>query len=322
METVAITGANGFIGSIVARRLIADGVAVRAIVRPGADMTRLDALPITVVEADVLDPRTLRRVFAAADGVVHAVGKLGQVGVPEDEYHVLHVGGTRHVLDAIAALDERPRILYISSPGVLGPIDGDVSADETFPLAPSNAYERSKAAAEMMVQRYIDKLPIVIGRPEFVYGPGDTHVLGLFKAVQRGAFFYVDSGLARCHPTYADDAADGLVRALRSGKPGDIYHIAGPHPTTFFQLARDLADALAVMPPSISLPRGTALRAAGALERISKQPPLSRDAVAFFADDRHFSWQKAQRELGYTPHVTWREGADRTAQWYRAQGLL
>ncbi|MCO5186560.1 MAG: NAD-dependent epimerase/dehydratase family protein [Anaerolineae bacterium] len=322
VETVAITGANGFIGSALTRRLVEQGIAVRAIVRNSADLSRLEGIPVTVVEANVLEPRTLRRVFAAADGVIHAVGKLGQFGVPEDSYHELHVGGTRNVLEAILALDEQPRILYVSSPGVLGPVHGELSADETFPLVPGNAYERSKAAAEMMVQRYCDRLPIVIARPEFVYGPGDLHVLGLFKAVQNGQFFYIDGGLARCHPTYVADAADGMVKALLVGKPGEIYHITGPNPITFFELGRTIAQVLGVRRPFVTLSRGTALRMAGALERLSRRPPLSRDGVAFFADDRHFSWEKARRELDYAPQIDWRSGAALTAQWYQQQGLL
>lgn len=322
METVAITGANGFIGSAIARQLVGQGIAVRAIVRSSADMSRLKGVPVTVVAVDGFDPRSLRRVFAAVDGVVHAVGRLGRFGVPEDDYHELHVGGTRTVLEAILALDEQPRILYVSSPGVLGPVTGDISADETFPLAPGNAYERSKAAAEMMVQRYCDRLPIVIVRPEFVYGSGDTHVLGLFKAVQSGRFFYIDGGLARCHPTYIADATDGMVKALLAGKPGEIYHIAGPNPVTFFELGRTLAQVLDVRPPFMTLSRKSALSLAGTMERFSKRPPLSKDGVAFFADDRHFSYEKARRELGYAPQVDWKTGVEMTAQWYRQQGLL
>jgi nucleoside-diphosphate-sugar epimerase len=322
METVAVTGANGFIGSAVARQLIAQGIGVRAIVRASADLSRLEGLPVTIVEADVLEPRTLRRVFAAADSVVHAVGQLGTYGVPEDDFHELHVGGTRNVLEAILALNEQPRILYVSSPGVLGPIEGEISADETFPLAPSNAYERSKAAAELMVRRYCDRLPIVIARPEFVYGPGDTHVLGLFKAVKRGQFFYVNGGLARCQPTYADDAVDGMIKALLSGTAGETYHITGPNPITFFELGRTIAELLDVRPPFVTFSRKTATRMARGMEQTTKRPPLSQDAVAFFADDRHFSWEKARRELNYVPQYDWKRGAAATIAWYRQQGLL
>ena len=57
-------------------------------------------------------------------------------------------------------------------------------------------------------------VPMVVARPEFVYGPGDTHVLGLFQAIQRGTFFYMGSGECLCHPTYIDDAVAGLTSVI------------------------------------------------------------------------------------------------------------
>jgi dihydroflavonol-4-reductase len=322
---VAITGATGFVGSALAHACLARGLEVVALARPSASLRRLAEAGVTWLDAGVTRPETLCGVLNGVDWLIHAAGKLGQAGVPEAHYHQLHVEGTRHVLNEAAAAGVA-RILYVSSPGVLGPIDGS-PADETAPPAPSNAYERSKAAAEQVACRLAaEGLPVVIARPEFLYGPGDTHVLGLFRAVQRGLFFYAGNGRNSCHPTYVDDAVAGLMACLERGRPGQIYHLAGPRPVTFRELAETIAAALQVRPPWLRLPRPLAWWGAAALELAGKvtgrTPPLSRDGVAFFSENRRFSWQKAQSELGYSPHVDLAEGVTRTVAWYREQGLL
>ncbi len=320
-----MTGATGFVGGAVARALAAEGHEVTALARPGANRERLAGAPVRWVEGDVTDPATLGGLFAGAAWVVHAAGMLGRAGVPEAVYHRLHVTGTENVL-AEAAAAGVARLLYVSSPGVLGPIRGE-PADETAPLAPSNPYERSKAAAEQVTHRYAaGGLPVVIARPEFIYGLGDRHVLGLFRAVQQGMFFYVGDGGQTCHPTYVDDAVCGLLLGLERGRPGEIYHVTGPRPVTFHELGETIAGALGVRPPWLRLPKVVAWLAAAGLEaagRVTgKEPPLSRTGVAFFSESRHFSWEKAHQELGYEPKVELQEGVRRTIEWYRSEKLL
>lgn len=223
-----------------------------------------------------------------------------------------------------------PRLLHVGSAGVLGPIRGRAGGflfDETMPLAPSNAYERSKALAESYAREFaLSGLPVVIGRPEFVYGPGDTHVLGLFQAIQRGMFFYIGDGANHCHPTYIDDALDGMIACLERGSAGRAYQIAGPRPVSFRELAGTVAAELGVPPPRLRVPRFLALWGASGLEVIGKVTgrsiPLSRTGAAFFSEDRRFTTARAERELGYRPQVDLRDGVARTIAWYRAKGLL
>jgi nucleoside-diphosphate-sugar epimerase len=325
MTKIAITGATGFVGGALARELAGRGHEIIALARPTARRDHLADLPITWVEGDVTDRESLRGKFADAEWLIHAAGMLGQAGVPERAYFALHEQGTNNVL-AEAETAGIGRILHVSSPGVLGPISGP-PADETTPLAPSNPYERSKAAAEQVALVYArGGLPVVIARPEFIYGPGDLHVLGLFRAVGNGRFFTINGGHHTCHPTYIDDAVTGMLLALQQGRVGEIYHITGPEPVPFRELGTTIAAALGVSPPKLNLPRPLALAGAAGLEFVAKimkkRPPFSRTGVAFFSESRRFSWQKAHDELAYTPQFDLPTGAAQTVAWYKEQKLL
>lgn len=322
---VFITGATGFIGGALARALMQQGADVHALVRPSADSSTLKQLQVTCHVGDVTDPASLDG-FGGADWIVHAAGRLGEPGVSEAEYHHVHADGTRNLLAAVQAMRKPPRVLYVSSPGVLGPIYGEPAAEDA-PCRPSNSYERSKAAGEAIAHEFAARgLPIILVRPEFVYGPGDRHVLKLFQAIRRGRFFYIDAGRHRCHPTFIDDAITGMLLCMARGRPGEIYHVTGPRSVTFRELAEAIAAALGVSPPKLSLPRWSVMTAAVASEAIAptigRVPPISRTAVAFFSEDRSFSWKKAHDELSYVPKRDIGAGAAETVDWYRQHGWL
>jgi nucleoside-diphosphate-sugar epimerase len=323
---VFLTGGTGFVGSAIARALVRQGAEVHALVRPAADRRRLEDLPITWHEGDIIAPLRLNGVICHMTYVIHAAGRLGEAGVPEDVYRQTNVEGTRNVLEAAMGGSDKLRVLLISSPGVLGPVAGQPASEDT-PLAPSNSYEESKAAAEEVAHQFIDRgLSVLIARPEFIYGPGDRHVLGLFQAVMRGYFFYIDGGRHFCHPTYIDDAVDGILSCLNHGQPGQTYHITGPRPVSFRELVETIASVLGVPPPRFSMPRWLAVVTASALEGVGKllgrKAPLSRTAVSFFSEDRRFSYQKANSEIGYSPRYDIASGIFQTSQWYRARGWL
>jgi dihydroflavonol-4-reductase len=325
-KKIVITGGTGFVGGALAQRLAESGHDVRVLARPNADRSRLAAYPVSWFEGDLLKPESLQGLLAGAEWVVHAAGMLGQAGIPEAAYHQIHAEGTRHLLTAVTQQAPQARVLHVSSPGVLGPITGP-PADETTPFAPSNAYERSKAAGESIARIFASEgLDIVIARPEFVYGPGDLHVLGLFQAVKRGIFFYINGGRSLCHPTYIADAVKGMAACLENGRSGEIYHVMGETAVSFRELAETMAEVMQVRKPWLSIPKPAAWAGAVALELLGavtgKTPPLSRSGVAFFSEDRYFSWAKAQQELGYVPDYSLKAGMAETVKWYEEQGLL
>lgn len=335
MQKIAITGATGFIGSCLVRHLAAQNRHDIHALRHESKPASLTDPPLTWHSGDITKPETLASWVAGADYVIHAAGLLGRAGVPESRYTAINAEGTRHVLQAIAQHAPHAKAMVLSSAGVLGPIPAPpkgqqptIWPDETAPLAPSNAYERSKAAGEKITAELAQKhrLHVVIARPEFVYGPGDTHVLGLFQMIQRGLFFYIGDGQNTCHPTFIDDAVDGLLRALWHGRAGQILHITGPRPLTFRELANTIADQVGGKRPWLALP--TPLVQAGAIagETLGRltglTPPLSRTGVAFFSEYRGSTSAKAATQINYIPQIDLTEGIQRTVAWYRQKGHL
>jgi nucleoside-diphosphate-sugar epimerase len=323
---VFVTGATGFVGGALVRALVRDGAQVHALARHSSDRTSLDDVAVTWHQGDITVPSSLTGILAEATWIIHAGGRLGETGLPEQVYKEVNVEGTRNILTAALDMPKRPRVLHVSSPGVLGPIAGEPATEEAR-LAPSNPYERSKAAAEDVARDFAARgLEVVIARPEFIYGPGDRHVLGLFTAIRRGRFFYINGGKHNCHPTYIADAVNGMLLCLSHGRPGEVYHITGPRSVSFRELGDTIARALGVRATSFSVPRGLASAGAAGLEVLGRffgaTPPLSRSGVAFFSEDRRFSWQKAHKELGYSPQFDLNAGVSETVQWYREHGWL
>lgn len=323
---VFIIGATGFLGGALARALAQGGADVHALARPASDRSLLDGVPVTWHAGDITAPDTLNTGFAGAEWIIHAAGPLGRPNIATQVYHRVHVDGTRNVLTAVQTQSSRAKVLYLSSPGVLGPTTQE-PAPEDAPLAPTNPYERSKAAGEQVARDFAARgLAVVIARPGFIYGPGDRHVLGLFRAIQRGQFFHIGSGCHLCQPTFIVDAVAGMLLCLARGREGEAYHITGPSLVTFRELGETIASALDVRPPWLCVPRWAAMMAATTLETggrlVGRVAPLTRTGVAFFSEDRVFSTAKAGRELDYLPEYDLAAGVAHTVAWYRQQGWL
>ena len=324
MSEILITGATGFLGGSLAGELLKTGRSVRILTRNKDKAAALSGAEI--VEGDVTRKETLGKAFRGVNTVFHFAGMLGGAAVADEVYEELNYGGTVNAVDC--ALENGVSLfVHCSSAGVQGPID-DPPADESYPYAPSNIYESTKARAEQYVlQAFKERnLPAVVIRPEFVYGPGDTHVLGLFRAIKKGMFVVFGRGDSLLHPTYIDDCTGAFLLCLeKKGPVGEVFIIAGEKAVTVAELADTMAEALGVRrPPRVPLILGrmgaAVMETAAGIFPFS--PPLTRARVKFFTENRSFNIDKAGRMLGYTPRYTLREGVEKTVRWYREKGLL
>lgn len=331
-ECVLVTGGTGFLGQALVRALRERAVPVRMLVRPyhcaapGSPAHALAARGAELVAGDVLDADSLRPALAGATSVVHLAGRLLVAGVEESAYARLHIDGTRNLLEACAQAPTLRHIVHVSTTGVLGPT-GNTPAAEDAPLRPATIYERTKAAGERLALAYAAQhgLPLCVVRPALVYGPGDLHLLGWFRAIQRGYYRVVGAGDSLLHPIYIDDLVAGMLRAAQQPARGHVYHLVGERPLPIRELAAAIAAALGKRLPRWHLPLWLARAAALLLEALPLPPerlPLTRSRLAFMTESRAYRGERTRRDLGFAPRIDLATGLQRTVAWYRQEGLL
>lgn len=321
-----VTGANGFTGSHLARRLLSEGHQVRALVRPGARTSELQAAGIEICNGQLTHPADVRNAAAGCDQIYHIAAAFRTAGHPDRYYHDVNVGGTMNVLDAAQAAGCE-RVIHCSTGGVHGHIE-QPPANEDYRFKPGDIYQESKVAAEALVRERVAKGErIAVFRPAAIYGEGDTRFLKLFRSIARGRFVMVGSGQTRLHMVHVDDLCQGI--ALCGSRPeavGQVFILGGPDAPTLNEICAMIAATLRVSPPRWRVPVWP-VYAAGALCELlcvplRIDPPLHRRRVSFFTHHREFDISRARQLLGYAPQVSAAEGIARTAAWYRAQGML
>ncbi len=326
MSKTLVTGATGFTGSNLCRRLVADGESVVAWVRPTSDITELVAMGVDCREVDICDTSSVRDALTGFETVYHIAAAFRVEHPDIEEFRRVNVGATRNLLEA-AEDSAVARFVHCSTVGVQGDID-DPPADEEHRYAPGDHYQQSKMEGELVALEHVAAgAPVSIVRPAGIHGPGDRRFLKLFRPISRGRFIMIGSGEVLYHLTYIDDLVDGIVRAGRRPEAiGEVFTLAGPRITTLNELVEAIAAALGTNPPRLRLPYGPVYRASVVCEKLGRllgvTPPLYPRRVEFFEKDRAFDISKARRLLDYNPVVELEEGLRRTATWYREQGLL
>ncbi len=326
MSPTLVTGATGFTGSNLCRRLVDDGESVVAWVRVGSRTDDLVALGVDCREVDICDAEQVREALVGFETVYHIAAAFRVEHPDIEEFRRVNVGATKNLLDAAAAAGVA-RFVHCSTVGVQGDID-DPPADETYRYGPGDHYQQSKMEGEMVALEHAAAgEPISIVRPAGIYGPGDRRFLKLFRPISRGRFVMIGNGEVLYHLTFIDDLVDGIVRAGRRPEAiGEVFTLAGPRITTLNELVAAIAEAVGTSPPRLRLPYAPVYAASAVCERLCRllgvAPPLYPRRVEFFEKDRAFDISKARRLLGYEPKVDLEDGLGRTAAWYRAEGLL
>jgi len=307
---VFVTGGTGFIGGEVVRQLRDRGDEVVALARTPAKATNLTALGCELVSGDLGDEGALRQGMSGCDAVIHAAA-MYEVGIPAGQRPAMweaNVAGTERVMKV--ALEEKvARIVYVSTVGIFGNTHKQV-VDESYKNPETDFtsyYEETKLEAHKVVQRMIDDqgLPAIIVQPGGVYGPGDTSqvadLLEQFFAGKLPLLPFPELGICMTH---VEDIAGGILLGLDKGKLGETYVISGPA-TTMREAVDTVARLSGRKAPKRALPTGLmkAMIPIGPLVgKVMGQPPNLRELISS-ADNVTFwaSYDKAQRELGYSP---------------------
>ena len=330
LPRIYLTGGSGFIGCRLARYAVERGypVTVTSAVNNDAERRRVESLErsgltVTVVSLD--DEAALARSLAGHEIVIHLAAAQHEAQAPESHFRRVNVEGTRRLIECSIGAGVR-RFVHGSTIGVYGAARAGV-LDESSPLEPDNPYGRTKAEAEHVVRGNARRLETSIVRISETYGPADLRLLKLFRAIERGRYATLGAGANEHQLIYVDDLAEGLLAAATSREAvGETFVLAGEERLTTDAMARAISSALGQSrsPPHVPLwPFAAGAMLCEALcKPLGMKPPLNRRRLDFFRKSFRFSTAKAHERLAFEPRVAFAEGARRTAEWYRANGML
>ena len=321
-----VTGGTGFIGANVVRALLARGLKVRALVRPGADLRNLEGLDIELAQGDVRDASSVRRAMEGCELVFHVAALYSFWVRPRSLIYEVNVDGTRNVLQAALELGAE-RVVYTSSVAALGLREDGRPADEDTPVDPKvivGDYKKSKYLAQQVALAYAKKgLPVVIVNPTFPVGPYDIKPTPTGQVIRdfldRRMPAYLETGM---NVVAAADVAEGHLLAAERGRPGEKYILGGEN-LTMRELLETLAEITGLPAPKVRLPYWPILALsylnAGICRLTGGTPRMTPDTVWMSRHYMFFSPRKAVEELGL-PQTPAREALARAVDWFRTKG--
>lgn len=335
MTRSVVTGAAGFVGRWLVRRLVERGDSVVA-----TDLNPLDDLPdgVQFSPADLRDPESLKPLCQHADVVFHSASVVHTRHSSKDTLRDVNVAGTRNLLDACGEAGVA-RLVYVSSASVVYEGQDIEGGDERLPYARKfpAPYAATKAEAEaMVVDASRPGLKTISIRPHVVFGPGDTRFLP--AVLTRAKAGKLKLGVGRRQNlsdfTYIDNLIDSLIladTALQRQPPvgsGEAYFVSNGEPMDFFDFIGRVLAELELPPIRGRVPFALAYGAAAVAEQwqalrgvpLGHEDGLSRFAVRYMCTHHYFSIAKARRDLGYAPKVDLTEGIRRTCAYLREEG--
>jgi nucleoside-diphosphate-sugar epimerase len=319
---VLVTGASGFLGRAVARRLAEAGHVVAALVRNSDDA--LTTLDIEQLTGDITSLDAVIAAAAGCDAVVHCAARTLPFG-RIDEYYDTNVRGTDNVLAACEIGGVR-KLVFTSCAGVV--IDRDdlngVNETQRIPAQAPTVYLATKALAERRVLAANGaEIATVALRPHLLWGPGEARwlprIAALAKAGRLRLFGEPGKKIDSC---YIDNAADAHLAALDRIEPGaaiagKAYFITQGEPASVEGFINGLLRAAGYPTETrrLSALLTRVLASSAPLRRrvTGANPLLTADSLALLGHAAWFNISAARRDLDYAPRVGMSEGLARVS---------
>jgi 2-alkyl-3-oxoalkanoate reductase len=329
---VLVTGATGFLGGALARRLaLAEGARVTALGRranAGERLTReTQGGQLRFVQADLAEPGVAEPACAGQVIVFHCAARAGAWG-PYADFYRDNVTVTQNII--AGSRRAGARLVHVSTPSVCfaGRPRLNVSESDPLPAKQLSPYAGTKLLAEQAVRAAAAQgLRAVSIRPRAIFGPRDTTLLPrLIQRLAAGRLPILGDGRNQADLTYVDNVVDALLLCAQAPEAllGRTFHITNGEPVRLWAAIGQLCQALGYPLPRRRLPLPLALALARASElahaalRRPGEPALTRYGVLLLALGATLDIRAARRDLGYAPRVSLADGLARVAEWWRA----
>jgi nucleoside-diphosphate-sugar epimerase len=316
-----VTGATGFIGGPLVKRLLAGGASVRVLARPSQRADQLETTGAQVVRGDLRDAAAISRAVEKADVVFHIAAKVNPPGGKSDFFET-NVGGTESVLKA--SLERGAgKVIYLSSISVYGLVREGEQIDEEVGFDPMpqsrDFYAQSKIAADELASSFSQKtgLPVAIVRPGLIYGPGRPLPLGLLGFSVGGTSVVFGKPSIRVPLNYTENLLDAMQAASQIRHEGlRQYIVVDDDELTLGQYHAVLSEfekKRIVYFPSLPLRGGIPIA-----EAVLRLLPLNPSAGASLhqvrraMQNRCYVTRRIREETGWAPRVALRDAVQRT----------
>lgn len=331
-KKLLVTGAAGFIGGALFKRLAEYGLDVVGTVLHEAEAEELRGHGYHVEVLDLASGESWDRLLKDVDVVFNIAALFQEAEQGEAMYHKVNVDGTLKLVRTAQRCGVG-RFIHCSTVGVHGHVK-EIPCTERSPYNPMDEYHRTKLEGELAILEFARGLPdddmtVTVNRPAMVYGPGDVRMLKLFSTIASGRFIMIGSGSVLAHLGYIDDQVDSLLLCavrLRDDVHLEAFNIASGDYITLNALVASIARAAGSRIPGFKIPVAPVWFAGLVCELVCRpfgiKPPIFRRRVGFFTHNRAFDLSKAKQKLGYVSKVDHDEGIRLTLDWYRRHGFI
>lgn len=322
---VFVTGANGFVGSALCRKLLERGDTVAGLVRKTSDLSLLEGIEIQKIVGSLDKRDSYSEALKDVEVVYHIAGAVSDWG-SLSYFRKVNVEGTRNLIEAAVEKNVK-RFVYVSSIVVHSHVDSCDLHEQSPQYDTPFPYVQTKREAEKLVMTYHreNKIEVTTVRPGDIYGPGDrVSLLKMAPMLEKGTMGLIGRGKTIGALTYVKNLADGLILAgTKKEAAGEAFVITDGEKIPWREYFEALTDELDVPGPRFSLPPIIAGIIADLLEfvyrifSIRKRPPLTTYLVTHLSGDFHFRIDKAKNLLGYRPSIAFEQAIKETTDWYK-----